>query len=278
MSQAPNNASTSSDAYTGRTLSTAYRFLSGTGCASLLAYQMTPDATIEFCAHGLTRSGMMAIAYCPDDDDVIAAQPDARDIPVRLDIVRSSAETSVQILSGAVHLMGTLGWISRKTAVELAEAGELPPRVAEIAVQPRGKLGFIKGERVLLHDSTGVTPIRFAQLASTTLPPMPAMDEEFDAYDAVQQLNQDRLWDLCEAISLGIAPGNICSQHEEGAGCAHIWNSTYCVDVDSYGITLMRVEPEMTTTFFAAFDEQAHDLDQLRARIAQLSQHCVGLS
>ncbi|WP_316670010.1 hypothetical protein [uncultured Propionibacterium sp.] len=272
MSSTPEAGAAITDALVGRTQSIAHRLLCGAGCGSLLAYHQDPQVSIEFLAHGLTRSGRIVVACCPVPGDEAAEMPLTESIAVRLDIAKASCEPGVHIISSAVHLLGTLEWMPPQVSAQLLADDQLPPRVAVAVSHPHGRLGVIRTQRVLLHDSTGVTPMAFGTLLNAgTGMPFPTVEEEFDVFDAAMGLGEDALWNIADAIDDERIGGRICSRHSMTAGCPHTWNRIYCVDVDRYGLTLMTVEPTVTSTFFAPFDAPVDDTGALAAALQTLA-------
>ena len=270
MSLIPETGAATTGALAGRTQSIAHRLLSGAGCASLLAHRLDPQVGIEFLAHGLTPSGRIVVACCPVPGDGAAGLPTTEPIAVRFDITKASCEPGVHIVSSAVHLLGTLEWLPPRVAAQLLADGQLPPRVAVTTTHPYGRLGVVRARRVLLHDSTGVTPMDLGPLLDAcTGMPFPTCEDEFDAFDAAMGLGEGALWAIADAIVDERIAGRICSRHDMTAGCPHTWNRIYCVDVDRHGLTLMAVEPTTTSTFFAPFDAPVDELgtmtDALRA-------------
>lgn len=276
MSLMPETSAVTTEAMAGRSRSIAHRLLCGTGCGSLLAYRQEPQVSIDFLAHGLTHSGHIVVACCPTPGDEVHEMPSAEPIAVRLDITRASCEPSVHIISSAVHLLGTLEWMPPQVAAQLLAEEQLPPRVASTVAHPFGRLGVIRTQRVLLHDSTGVTPMAFGSLmeASTAMP-FPTIEEEFDAFDTAMGLGEDALWAIAEAIDGERIAGRVCSRHNVTAGCPHTWNRIYCVDVDCYGLTLMAVEPTTTSTFFAPFETPVTTADALGEALSGLTEQLV---
>lgn len=272
MSLVPEASAATTDALVGRTQSIAYRLLCGSGCGSLLAYRQDPQVSIEFLAHGLTRSGRIVVACCPTPGDEVAEMPLTESIAVRLDVTKASQEPGVHIISSAVHLLGTLEWMPLQVSAQLLADGQLPPRVAATVAHPHGRLGVIRTQRVLLHDSTGVTPMAFGTLMETsTSMPFPTIEDELEAFDAAMALGEDALWNIADAIDDERIAGRICSRHAVTAGCPHTWNRIYCVDVDRYGLTLMTVEPTRTSTFFAPFDSPVDSMAALDSALQQLA-------
>ncbi|RLP07049.1 hypothetical protein [Propionibacterium australiense] len=272
MSLVPEVSAATADALVGRTQSIAYRLLCGSGCGALLAYRQEPQISIEFLAHGLTRSGHIVVACCPTPGDEVAEMPLSESIAIRLDVTKASQEPSVHIISSAVHLLGTLEWMPQQVSAQLLADDQLPPRVATTVTHPHGRLGVIRTQRVLLHDSTGVTPLAFGTLmeASTGMP-FPIVEEEFEAFDAAMSLGEDALWNIAEAIGDERIEGRICSRHAVTTGCPHTWNRIYCVDVDRYGLTLMLVEPTQTSTFFAPFGAPVDEMEALDKALQELA-------
>ena len=73
--------------------------------------------------------------------------------------------------------------------------------MAVTTTHPYGRLGVVRARRVLLHDSTGVTPMDLGPLLDAcTGMPFPTCEDEFDACDAAMGLGEDALWASADAI------------------------------------------------------------------------------
>ncbi len=143
----------------------AHRLLAGAGTATMVAYRLTPALEVDALAHGLTRDGELVVACRPSSGDAVEVLPEWRKLDVRLDVTKSAPEWSVRITSAGIHLLGVLEWVPAETVIDFLSAGVLPPRVAELAASPSGRLGVIRTDRVVLHDSVGITAIPFVEIA-----------------------------------------------------------------------------------------------------------------
>ncbi|MFT4296346.1 MAG: hypothetical protein QM582_13130 [Micropruina sp.] len=263
-------------------MSLARRLLTGSGRASLVAYDLSPLVEAGALCHSMTVTGDLVVA-CLADDAVPATTWTDGPLRVRLDIVKEAPEWAVRITACAVHLLGELEWLPGELLPQyLADAG-LDQRVTELATATGGRLGIIRTDRVLVHDSAGVLPLSFGEVAgvhpATGQPwsgrSFPDAEQEWEARDQVGRLSSEELAELVFAAAAGWGAGATLSSRAE-VTCAHTEGQVYCVDVDRTGLTLMAVELGRATVHFLAFGKPADSIDELIDRLDQLVNAACG--
>jgi hypothetical protein len=237
----------------------------------MLAYDLAPLVEAEAVCHGLTRDGEFVVA-CVRDDEAPVTTWDGTPLRVRLELVKEAPEYSVRITAYAVHLLGVLDWLEDDVRERYVEGAGLPPRLAELASGPAGRLGIVRTDRVLLHDSSGVTPLGFEDLVGHTTSRscgFPGVDAEWAARELVGRLSPDEVGTMLNAAASGWGAALPISERKAG-GCPHLGNQIFCVDVDSVGLTLMEVESGLTSVTILLFDEPASSAEELGDRLERL--------
>lgn len=253
-----------------RAVSLARRLLSGAGRASLLAYDLAPAAEASALAHGLSRTGELLVA-CIADDQFPATTWERTPLRVRLDIVKEAPEWSARITACALHLLGTLEWLTDDLRDRHVADG-VSPWLAELASAPGGRLGVVRTDRVLLHDCAGVTPLVLEELADE--PAFPGADAEWEARELVGRLSPAELDDLLAAAASGWSAATVLAGSSTG-GCPHVERQVYCVDIDRTGLTLMAVEPGRTAVAVFGFLQPADSIEELADGLRQLLESAV---
>ncbi|WIY81921.1 hypothetical protein [Propionimicrobium sp. PCR01-08-3] len=247
------------------------RILRGAGNASLLAYRCSPMVSCEAMVHGISRSGRLVVAACPDSADPVAEMEPGQSYAIRMDITKESPEPGFRLVAATVHLLGELEWQPDWATDELIDAGELPCDVAAIASAPGGRLGVITTDRCLIHDAAGVRSFAFDELIQADgSPAFPLPADELDAHHLVMALSNDSLRGIRDSVLKGTIEGRLCSRQSLLAGCPHTWDQVLCADVDCTGITMLTVEPTETYSVFAAFDREVGCLDELNDQVQRL--------
>ncbi len=264
------------DTMRARSVSLARRLLSGAGRAALVAYDLEPLIEARALCHGMSATGDLVVACLADDAVPTTTWADGA-LRVRLDIVKEAPESAVRITACAVHLLGTLEWLSADDIEDYLADAELDPRITELATMVGGRLGIVRSDRVLLHDSAGVSPLPFGEVAG--LHPaggaqwgcrsFPDVEQEWDARDLVGRLSKSQLTGLLTAAAAGWDAGVKLSSRAE-VTCSHTEGRVFCVDIDRTGLTLMAVTLGRASVQFLAFDEPADALDELADRLGQL--------
>ena len=232
---------------------TARRLLAGGGSAAVTAYRIDPSAPAAFVTHAMRADGRILVAACPPQGTPLAIAPDDVAVDVRLDVTLDAAEPGVRITAATAHLLGSLTWVDGEDPLE---------RVREIAAGPGGRLGVIACERVMLHCVSGVSshgieeildvaPTDAGMASSTSWSPQEVMD----AHEAVSAVGQLGLRAVCDAVREGQMPGWTCSSRPAVGVCPTLWDRTLCVDVDSYGVTLMSITGEEVATLVVSFPQ-----------------------
>lgn len=254
-----------------RAVSLAQRLLSGAGRASLLAYDLAPGAEAAALGHGLSRTGELVVA-CVADDEIPATTWERTPLRVRMDIVKEAPEWSARITACALHLLGTLEWLTDEARDQRLADG-VSPWLAELASSPGGRLGVVRTDRVLLHDCAGVTPLAMEELADA--PAFPSAEAEWEARELVGRLSTTELDELLDAAASGWSAATVLIGSSAG-GCSHMQRQVYYVDVDRTGLTLMDVEPGRTTVVVLGFDQPADSIEELADGLHQLLESAAG--
>mgnify|MGYP001191766645 FL=1 len=249
-----------------RAVSLAQRLLSGAGRASLLAYDLAPAAEASALAHGLSRTGELLVA-CIADDEIPATTWERTPLRVRLDIVKEAPEWSARITACALHLLGTLEWLTDDVRDQRLADG-VTPWLAELATAPGGRLGVVRTDRVLLHDCAGVTPLALEELADEP-EAFPGADAEWEARELVGRLSPAELDELLDAAAAGWPAATVLAGSSTG-GCPHMERQVYFVDVDRTGVTLMAVDSRRTVVVVLGFDQPADSIEELADGLHQL--------
>lgn len=259
-----------------RSLSLARRLLSGAGRMSLVAYDIAPMVEAAALSHAVTARGELVVA-CRADDEVPATTWTGGPLRVRVDVTKEAPEWAVRITACAVHLLGELEWLPVETLDDYLFGAGLDPAVTEIAGAVGGRLGVIRTDRVLVHDSAGVLALALGEVIGSHpaggLPTgprsFPDADQEWAARDLVGRLSPDQLAGLVQAATGGWDRGVTLSSRAETT-CSHAEGQVFCVDVDRTGLTLMAVDVGRTGIHFFAFDTPADTLDALADRLGRL--------
>lgn len=248
-------------------LSTAQRLLGGTGKASLMAYRIDSAKAIDVLAHGLTADGAAVVAVRRSEAPMLS-QP----VDVRFDIQREAAEAQVRILAATIHLLGSVEWTCADDPM-IADLN-LPEQIEWALAETDSMLGILQpADRVMVHDGSGVAPIPFSEIATSTQPSFPSRAEELDAHDVVRALPGADLRNIHQGVVDQRLNGRILSVKATPNGMPRHFDEVFCVDVDSFGIQLMHVGPDNTTVSFAGFAQPANDVDELSWRTLELLLH-----
>lgn len=263
------------DALRARTVSLAQRLLGGAGRAALVAYDLDPLVEAGALGHALSADGDLVIA-CLSDPDVPATQWDETPLRVRVDIVKEAPEAAVRITACAVHLLGELTWVSDDLMAGFIRDAGLPENLLELGTGAGGRLGVVRTDRVLVHDSAGVTPLSYACVtgrhpgaAADPIDSFPNREQEWIARDLLGELTFWQLAGLMDAAADGWGSALMMSQRAEHA-CSHVDGQVFCVDLDRTGLTLMAVRDGETAVAFFAFHQSVNAVDELIDRLDQL--------
>lgn len=265
------------DTMRARSVSLARRLLSGSGRAAMVAYDLEPLVEARALCHGMTATGDLVVA-CLADDAVPATTWSGDALRVRLDIVKEAPESAVRITACALHLLGTLEWVDEDDIQDFIADADLDPQVTDLATMVGGRLGVVRSDRVLVHDSAGVSPLSFGEVAGlhpaagprpSGCRSFPDADQEWSARDLVGRLSAAQLTGLMTAAAEGWDAGVKLSSRAE-VTCSHTEGRVFCVDIDRTGLTLMSVTLGRASVQFLAFDKPADALDELADRLGQL--------
>lgn len=236
-----------------RAISLAHRMLTGAGTASVVAYRMAGQPVLEALAHGMTERGEILVAGVPSGDP---AQDElmrtGRVLRIRMDISKLAPEPRVRILAASAHMLGTLEWLDGARAADALSDATVPGTVRAVAQSPRGVLGIVRTERVVLHDGNGVTGIDHEHLVSHCSA-APLEELESLGLDVALGVDPVDLAALCDAVTQGWVPAHLLSEKPTAGGCHHTANRDYVVDVDTAGLTVLRNGADRVSVYFVPF-------------------------
>lgn len=257
----------------GRTTSVACRLLSGTGSAAIAPYRIDRNGSLPVIAHGATTDGIIAVVLGCEAESL----PTDHHIDVRFDVTKHAPEITARITAATLHSLAVLTWVSDDERVQWEAHGTAPQHVLDAAAAPGTRLAALSVRRTVLHDASGVHRIPLDQIATelSTLAqhgstPFPLSTDEFEVAEALREHMDGELGCLMECVLANTCAGAVlrrdpsCGVPEEARGI------TWCVDVDSTGVTLMHTGEENTVTAFAAFGSPITGLDELREELATL--------
>lgn len=264
-------------ALSSRTRSLASRLLAGAGSASLVVYEWAPSTTMDSMVHGMSTRGEIVVAACPGSCHRAGTFPDALPVDVRLSILKDAPDPSVRINCAGVHALGIFEWVAPDEATRMMLDEELPAHVAAIAASENGRLGIVRARRVLVHDSSGITPMPVNELqrclvGGAAVAPFPAVDEELDATHLVLACGQEVLCRLCDAVSDGRLAGRELTRRPLREGCVRFGDQVFCADVDRTGMVLVHIGPDTAETVFASFKGEVSSIEGLAEQIQGLAQ------
>jgi hypothetical protein len=229
---APASPSSATEPRADHARSLTRRMLAGEGAVELTAYRA--GETLSSAVHGVSRSGQLVVADIPNLFHSLGAFHTAGDIEVRVDILKDSADHALGLRLASLHLLGTLRWCRHTEEVDaLGLQGPLADLVHDLG--QRVRVGVVSTDRILLHDSSGVTahgPAIVAEAATA--------NSSTDALnDAVLSTAGETLAAVADAVLDGGLPGwaerlDVPNPADFTAGPAH------CVDVDRRHVTLAR--------------------------------------
>lgn len=250
-----------------RARSVAHRLLAGAGVAELVAFDFDPGSGCATLRHGLSRFGEFMVAGRVADDHPVGFEGPLR---VRLDVVKDAPEFRVQITASSAHALGVLRWLPAEVADRYL-ADSLSPELVEAARLPGARLGIIEIDHVHLHDSTGTTAIPFDEIArhhergcvhhrasDLAFPDAAAEWTVHELVSAATKGDPGVLFDHPRTIRLSTYPSNA------GAVAADM---TYCVDVDRFGITMIRVGQQTTSLALLQFESPVSSLNELENQL-----------
>ncbi|MFT0846709.1 hypothetical protein VR010_03015 [Actinomycetaceae bacterium L2_0104] len=282
LSLFPNRSSIAPATWHARSLSTAYRLLTGLGTSTLVAYREVPLRSFNAVVHGTTRSGDVVVAVSALDplaDGLDLSRP----MSVRLSIDKDAPNLVLNIVAASLHLLGEAHWLGPDEQEDLLRSGELGERVAELAAY--GHLARVHFDRVLLHDACGVTPIDASEIRAEHERCLLHQEEAFfcsleqDLFSnpeleltAVDVVGDSSLMDasaLFDGLMLGVLEGAFIARQDVVNACAHSLG-VICLDVDRTGMTLMCVDHSEAVTAFIPFANRVATRPELVAEIAAL--------
>lgn len=265
-------------ALAARSLSLAHRLLAGSGRAGMLAYDLSPMVEAQSVCHAMTEAGELLVA-CVADADVPVTTWGQLPLRIRLEVVKEAPEWSVRIAACAVHLLGTLEWLSDAERDERLADPRLDANLAALAGSFGGRLGVVTTDRVLLHDSAGVTPLAFEEIVEThlTRAVFPGPDDEWFARELVGAISPMDALDLFAAADAGWDAAIELSGRQQDT-CPHMDGQLYCVDIDRIGLTLMTVADSFSRVVLFTFERPANNAEELAEVLGQLLDTATGVA
>lgn len=258
------------DVTAARAFSMARRLATGAGRASICAYELDPTQGIPVVGHGLGPAGVLLVAVLVDEELPATDQPAGLPMDVRVDLCKETVDSRTRMVAASMHLLGSLAWLDDDLIASMAERGELPTDLEQILELSDARLGAIRTERALLHDSMGVSPFCWSHMGELDDLPQHSWVDELDAERWVASLAQGELLAVHEGVIADRIAGKVCGADHRRVDWAEGGERVLCVDVDPTGLTLMVAGPEGTVTTFAAFDRPWLALTELPERVAML--------
>lgn len=282
LSLFPNRSVIAPAKWQQRSLSTAYRLLTGLGTSVLVAYREIPLRSFGAVVHGVTRSGDVVVAVSAHDP--LASELDlTRPMNIRLSIDKAAPNVVLNIVAASLHLLGEAQWLSEEDQVELLASGEVGERVSEVAKS--GHLARIQFDRLLLHDACGVTPIDVGEIRAEHGRCLRHQEDalfcslerdlfshpelELTAVDVVGDSSIMAAAALFDGLMLGALNGAFIARQDVVNVCAHSLG-VICLDVDRTGMTLMCVDHSEAVTAFIPFAHRVSTRSELVAEIENL--------
>ncbi len=230
----PMSTSPSTYASTDHSCSLTRRMLAGEGAVELTAYRA--GETLSSAVHGVSRTGQLVVADVPNLFHSLGAFHTAEDIEVRVDIAKDSADHALALRLASLHLLGTLRWC-RDT--EQVQALGLQGRVADLVqdIGPRVRVGVVTTDRILLHDSSGISAHGASILAEATAAAAATANDELS--DAVMATAVETLAEVADAVLDGDLAGWAEPLDLPESTSLDV-DPAHCVDVDRDCVTLAR--------------------------------------
>lgn len=235
------------------------RLVRGSGSASLVAYRHDAQRSVKMLSHGVTTDGRLVMVGLADE----LPDPDEGGFDARVDLTREATVPEVRILAATAHLLGWFVPLDADVIDEHLAEGNFPENIAAIAHAPGVVVGFMQARRMLLHQGSGVVPLDLESLLDGDEGAYPIGYDELEAYDTVASSLD--LQHLHAAVTSGEVPGRILSSRPTPEG-APTDGRVHCVDVDAYGITLMRVA-DATTVAFLPFPQPVQNATELALQL-----------
>lgn len=191
---------------------------------------------------------------------------DGQPIDVRLDLTHHATSSKLRFVVASAHCLGQLTFLPPAAVEAQQSLKRLPKLVSLVRDLPGMRIAMVTVSRVLVHDTSGVTPIGYATLSPRRSFPY-GIDELRATYLVHQRLGAD--WGhIVDGVMggriLGIhgrtwkPPTTSCTDHPSPQ-----WSSVHLLDVDATGITLARVTGEGVTTVYLPFTRPVTNAQQL---------------
>ncbi|MCF2706503.1 hypothetical protein I6E29_04385 [Arcanobacterium haemolyticum] len=261
-----------------RAQSVALRLLAGSGRAHMVAYRSTPLEEYDFIAHGLTAAGELVVAV-PREACAGSRTIGTPDLDVRFSIEKMAPEASVSIVASSLHLLGLANWHTDESAQAFVAHNQCTPLIESI-VADGGAIAIITFDRLLLHDSAGVTPLAEAAIVERwgSIRAERGSYRPFDEYSAVELIACAQLIDspaIIDSLMLGNIAGAMLTS-QSTAGLLDEALGMVCVDIDHTGVTFMYIDTDEANTVFIPFTRAVYSMLELQTELAKL-RACVSI-
>lgn len=253
--------------YETRAMNLALRLLDGVGSASIHAYRDYPSHPLSLISHGRTISGEFVISTHLDDYNPLGAIPPGEPFPIRIEIVREAPAARMRLVSGSVHMLGTMMWVDKIDAAHLVAEGIIPDHVAFLATSPGGRLGFIDSHRAVVNSDMGIIPFDLDELTESAIAHFPTRSDDLACFDTVEALTQENLTMICDAVREERIDGILKCHAELDQACPHLCGTVVCVDTDPHGISLIQFRETNTFQAFVPFESPVSSVTELREQL-----------
>lgn len=262
------------EAYETRAMNLALRLLDGIGSASVHAYHDQPMHPMTLVSHGRTTTGEFVVSTLVDESMPVGAQPAGQPFPVRVEIVREAPAPHLRLVSGSIHMLGTMTWLDEIETARLIAEGAIPEHVAFLASAAGGRLGFVNSRRAVVNSDTGITAFQIDVLGESGIVPFPGRKDDLACYDTVESLSEDNLSMICEAARTKQIDGVVQFHPEFDKSCPHLYDTVVCVDADPHGLSLIQFRENGSFQAFVPFDVPVSTITELREQLDLLLINC----
>ncbi len=241
------NAAIAPELLARRAHSLAARLLTGTAIARVHAYRREADKDFSVIATGFNSEGALLVAFAGDTR--LGSEP------VRLTVTHRARARERSVVVASLHGLGSLVPYRRNDEEQLS--GLLA------FVDPARQLYALDLDKLLLHDSAGVTRLELAQVFAATR--QNPVADEFQIAELALSLDQDLLATLAAAAIEQDIPAVAWQPQRLPAGVCDQVRETLLLDVDGTGVSLMRVADGRSQCVFVPFSADAAPEEDVRA-------------
>lgn len=247
------NAAIAPELLARRTHSLAARLLTGTATAQLHAYRRVTDKDVTVLATGFDSDGALLVALAEDSDFETE--------PVRFTLThRAQVKERSVVVVGSLHGLGTL------TPYRREEDERLSGLLA--FVDPARQLYRLELEKLLMHDSAGVTRLALEQVFTAAR--QNTVADEFQIAELARSLDEDLLSALATAAIDHDVPAVAWQPQALPTGVCDLAHETLLLDVDGTGVTLMVVADGRSQCVFVPFGADTAPEEDVRAAVFAL--------